>query len=339
MQDGVLVRYLMTLIDVMRVDYKVEAAALWLEAGLTPFDQTGTTDRVSTDYADKLWLAAAKLADDSLGLRVGATVRYTSYASLGHLLVTCETVGDTLRVIAENAHYVGAGHFSISEQGQELHLEYHLEARHPVRQQRAVASLLPFSTLAKSMVGGILPNRLTLQMAKPENHELYNRYFDIPISYGMGANSVVWDKAVLDQRMPDANAALNELLLRHVKNELNEQHTMSAKVEKIILGILDAEETEAFASLNLNYCAELLEMSRRSLQRALMLEDRKFRDLLNGIRVAKAEHLLLNTALPVAKISEKLGYSEAAAFVRAFRTRKEISPSRYRADCQNNADR
>ncbi len=337
MQDGVLVRYLMTIVEVMRADYQVDETELWSEAGLAPLDTSSAIDRVSTEYADTFWLAASRLADEFLGLRVGAAVRYTSYASLGHLLVTCETVGDTLRVITENAHYVGAGHFDLIERENEFHLEYKLDSKHPVLKQRAVASLLPFSVLGKSMAGGALPSRVWLQIEEPTNSSLYIELFGVPISFGEPSNGVAWDKKVLGQRMPDANSALNELLLQHVKMELNQHLTVSAKVTTIIQELIEVTDTDVPAALNLDYCAEIMGTSRRSLQRALEAEGVKFRSLLSDVRRQRAEYMLQNTALTVAEISEKLGYSEAAAFVRAFRTWKQISPSKYRANCQISA--
>ncbi len=335
MQDGVLVRYLMTILEVMRTDYNIAASELWSAAGVVPLVTTGATDRVNTAYADKLWVAASQLSDGALGLKVGAAIRYTSYASLGHLLVTCDTVGDTLYAITENAHYVGAGHFSLHEHENELQLEYRLDAKHPIADQRAVASLLPFSTLAKSVAGGVLPSRVWLQMCKPTNYALYEDYFGVPVFFGMEANGVAWDRKLLHLPMPDANSALNELLLQHVKKELSQQDTMAAKVTSIINDILDTGDVGALCSLNLTYCATLIDVPRRSLQRALALEGLKFRDLLAEARQNKAIFLLKETADTVAEIAEKLGYSEAAAFVRAFRVWQKISPSKYRANCHN----
>ncbi|MEX0298683.1 MAG: AraC family transcriptional regulator ligand-binding domain-containing protein [Kordiimonas sp.] len=334
MQDGVLVRYLMTIVEVMQTDYHVDDTALWAEAGLTPLSGNSATDRVSTDYADKFWLAASKLADEFLGLRVGAAVRYTSYASLGHLLVTCETVGDTLRIITENAHYVGAGYFDLIEREDEYHLEYKLDVKHPVLQQRAVASLLPFSVLGKSTAGGALPSRVWLQLEEPANSSLFTELFGVPVSYGEPTNGVAWDKQVLQQRMPDANSALNELLLQHVKMELNQQLTVAAKVTTIIQELIEVTDTDGPVTLNLDYCAEIIGTSRRSLQRALEAEGVNFRNLLSDVRRQRAEYMLKNTTFTISEIAEKLGYSESAAFVRAFHAWKQTSPSKYRANCQ-----
>lgn len=333
MSDGVLVRYLITLVDVMEREYSVAPALLYSAAKLEPLPIGSAGDRVSVSYADKLWLAASQLADSELGLKLGAAIRYTSYASLGHLLMTCETVGDAIRTAAENAHYVGAGHFEVSETDNELVLTYRLGPEHPVCEQRAVASIVPYFTLSKTVAKSGAPTRVWLQIEEPSDVPQYKQFFGSTLSFGEPTSGVAWDKALLSTPMRDANPALHGLLLQHLKQELSQTNTILAQVGAVIDDVLSRPSPDS-SLFNLEYCTGVLGIPRRSLQRALTEEGTSYRAMLLSKRMERACTLLREEKDAVSDIAHELGYSEAAAFVRAFRSVKKISPSKYRANCQ-----
>jgi AraC-like DNA-binding protein len=76
--------------------------------------------------------------------------------------------------------------------------------------------------------------------------------------------------------------------------------------------------------------AARLGMSRRSLSRKLEEQGTSFRRLLCDVRCACAVRLLLLESYSVNEISERLGYSEPAAFHRAFRSWFGATPMAYR---------
>jgi len=86
--------------------------------------------------------------------------------------------------------------------------------------------------------------------------------------------------------------------------------------------------------------AAVLSMSRRSFERTLQHEGLGFRALSKDVRHARASALLEDPAVPVSQIAYRLGYSDQAAFTRAFRALAGCSPSQFRqsrheipADC------
>jgi AraC-like DNA-binding protein len=68
-------------------------------------------------------------------------------------------------------------------------------------------------------------------------------------------------------------------------------------------------------------------MSPRTLQRRLGEEGTTFRQVLAGTRLQLAEALLADGDLPVTAVALRLGFSETAAFSRAFRRWTGESPS------------
>jgi AraC-like DNA-binding protein len=77
--------------------------------------------------------------------------------------------------------------------------------------------------------------------------------------------------------------------------------------------------------------ARQLAMAPRTLQRRLSDEATTFQRVVEEVRRDAAERHLGESALSIAEISFALGYSEPAAFHRAFRRWKRTTPQAYRA--------
>lgn len=75
-----------------------------------------------------------------------------------------------------------------------------------------------------------------------------------------------------------------------------------------------------------------LAMSARTLRRKLRVLGTSYSEILQDVRLARAETLLLNSRLTVERISEKLGYTEPGNFRQAFRKWTGSSPRSYRRD-------
>jgi len=76
--------------------------------------------------------------------------------------------------------------------------------------------------------------------------------------------------------------------------------------------------------------AARLGMSRRTLQRRLKEEDVVFKELVDTVRRRMALRYMENPALGLAEIAFLCGFSEPAAFTRAFRRWTGSAPRDYR---------
>jgi len=68
----------------------------------------------------------------------------------------------------------------------------------------------------------------------------------------------------------------------------------------------------------------------RSLQRQLAAEGLSYQELIDATRSDAAERFLAETSLPIAEVGYLLGYAEPAAFHRAFKRWKKVTPQAYR---------
>jgi AraC-like DNA-binding protein len=76
--------------------------------------------------------------------------------------------------------------------------------------------------------------------------------------------------------------------------------------------------------------ASALGLSGRTLARRLRELGAGFRELLDDARFVTARNLLQSSKVPVAEIAARLGYSDTAAFTRAFRRWAGTPPAEWR---------
>ncbi len=78
--------------------------------------------------------------------------------------------------------------------------------------------------------------------------------------------------------------------------------------------------------------ARMLCMGERTLARRLVEEKTSFRTLANAVKIGRAKNYLLHSKKSVEEIAALMGYSDAVAFSRAFRSGTGASPARWRRE-------
>lgn len=149
-----------------------------------------------------------------------------------------------------------------------------------------------------------------------------------PVEYLAETNSFSFEARLLDEALPHRDAALFAKVSSNLKRRVFELHRNASLAERVRWLIMRHLGTEA---ADQTCVAQSLGMSRRSLRRRLAELNTSFAVLLGDCRDDLARTLLKETRLTTAEIADRLGYSEASAFERAFRNRSGISPAQYRA--------
>lgn len=82
------------------------------------------------------------------------------------------------------------------------------------------------------------------------------------------------------------------------------------------------------------HLASMLSLHPRTLNRRLEEQGTSYREIVGNLRYEVAKQFLLDSNMPLIKISTMLGYADASVFTRAFRRWSGITPSAWRE--QNN---
>jgi len=281
--------------------------------------------RVPLAVQDQLWEEYCRQANDPLaGLDIGLGLQVGHLDSAGMLLVSCDTLRDGLEALVEYAPVVGdGGEFSLSEEGDHLLLCYHPEFRVRVaeRVEAVMASLVRLAGWATGEA--FLPETLLFAHEPEVGESVYRERLGMAVAFGAGRNCLRFHRDQGQLPLIQANSALRDHLRQladHTLEALGHQ-SLSGQVSQLV---------RQHPGWDKERVASELHMSGRHLTRLLAEEGLSFK-VLRERELHRLAVGLLRSGDSVASVSEQLGFSEEAAFSRAFRRWEGVSPSRFRS--------
>lgn len=151
----------------------------------------------------------------------------------------------------------------------------------------------------------------------------YERVYGAPVTFNARWNALRIDRSFLTTPVNVQPRFVFGVLSRHADAllaELKAAQTVRAEVERALMPVLHTGEVSA------DMVASGLGLSRQTLYRRLKAEGATFEDVLNGLRRRLAEAYLENDRVSVHEIALLVGYSEPAAFSRAYKRWTGLSP-------------
>lgn len=136
---------------------------------------------------------------------------------------------------------------------------------------------------------------------------------------------VVFPQEMLIYPLPLAD----EITLRTVERRCQEQmkeithrHDFPEWIKMVL--------TNAYNIPMLSECAELLNVSTKTLQRQLRKQNIDFNHIRKEVFLNRATHKLNHSAEPITQIAYELGYSSSSNFSRTFKILQGMTPEEYR---------
>jgi AraC-like DNA-binding protein len=163
---------------------------------------------------------------------------------------------------------------------------------------------------------------------QPESLELYRRVFEQGVlRFSAPFNGFVFDRAYLQMAMPTADRKLHALMQKHAElllAELPKAESVTEKVRALVTAQLSG------GNPSVEHVAEALHVSARTLARKLEHEGTSFKELLDDLRRRMALRYVGGHDLGLSEIAFLLGFSQTAAFHRAFKRWTGQTPLDYR---------
>ena len=185
---------------------------------------------------------------------------------------------------------------------------------------RALAASLPgFANLQ-------FPKAIRFTHAEPSYRAEYDRIFGVPLFFDSHMNALLVDEAFLKMKLPRTNPYLSELLSARAEElikSLQSSKTTRGRVENLLIPILHTGEA------SIDTVAGKLGLSRQTLFRKLKAEGVSFAKVLDELRHNLALHYLNGKKASVNETAYLVGFSEPAAFSRAFKRWTGSSPRMY----------
>lgn len=196
---------------------------------------------------------------------------------------------------------------------------------------RDLAGTFQFINLMQSVLGQLgRPLRVDIPYPKPAEAAFYAEKFGCPVHFDSEVVRFVMPTPLLRTPLPNASATAL-ILYQQQCDEILQQRDYArtgplAQQITYYLGLFQ----HGFP--NINECAAAFGRSERQFRRRLKEEGKQFQQLVDDVKKEKACQLLITSNASVEQVASQLGYTEAAAFIRAFRKWQGITPAQYRKE-------
>ena len=272
--------------------------------------------------------------EPALALHFGEAVRLHDISILG-LVGHCETAEQAreqanrfARLAVDDGNGVGSHSVEFVRDGDNVWLNFtgRLYREHP---------LFTESSLARSVCDGRAfaamhpdkpwpaPKAVCFTHDEPSYRAEYDRIFRMPLHFGSDMNAILFGEEIMSARVAPPNEYVSRLVKQQAETLLKELDNMSstrAHVEKLLLPVLRTGEA------SIEVVAHKLGVSRQTLFRKLRDEGVTFERVLEELRHKMAVNYLKTEKKSVNETAYLLGFSDPAAFSRAFKRWTGSSP-------------
>ena len=311
--------------------------ALFERSGLLPAELADPDSRIALGRHKRLTRAAKDLSGEpALALHFGESALFFERSILGLIIRSSTTMGEAFAQmnrygpLVNDLAVTGAeGRFVIVREGRDIWLEDRRSNPNdfPEITESAVARLV-------SDYERVFPERppfvKTIHMTHPEPsyRAEYDRILKTPLVFDCERNALRIDESWLNAPVPTANRYVFGIFSAHADTllkSLEQSRTMRGTIESKLIPILHTGD------ITMNEIAGKMGLSRPTLYRRLKDEGASFERVLDELRCKMALHYLSAKKASVGEISYLVGFSDQAAFSRAFKRWTGKSPSEYRA--------
>ena len=309
--------------------WNVSADELLAGVQLTPEELSDPAVRVPIDTAKKLAERALALTGEpGLGFYMGLQMRISAHGYVGFAAMTASNLREALELAVRftPTRTTALGLRLVVADGTASLI---VDERYPLDNAREfimVALLVGLWQIGNTLTGRELTGSAEFAFPEPEYFSRFARLAPGEVRFARRANLLLFDAEVLDYPLQLADPAALRLARNQCERELDAlgyEGNLLARAR----ALLNKSES-GFPSLD--ELARQMSVSARTLKRKLAERGTSYSQLLEDQRRDKALLFLRSKELSVDEIADKLGYSDAANFTRAFRRWTGKSPIAFR---------
>ena len=307
----------------------VERALAEVDLSLSPI--THPFRPIPLAHAAALLRNAAREHGPDLPCRIVSRTSSLEVAMLGKVALGTRTPGEALaRIVAALPYYCSHEQVSFERKaGQYVVREFFAHRFDPETKHTLLQYAAAMIDRILSMAGNPPPRFAKIEIPPHPVHKVEHlrRWFGDRVieAESRGITVLIEDRVMERAFSKVARDRLNPRALDSGAS-LRGGETFSDSVKALLNMMVENDE-----ALNMKRVVAAAGMSSRTFQRQLKEEGTSFSDLLADVRRSETLKRLKERNLTIAAIATDLGYSDQAAFTRAFRRWTGVPPSRFRA--------
>ena len=321
------------------VDFAVarggDRAALVALAGVDPALAGGPDARVAFgDFKALMRAAAAVTGDPAFALHFGAESQFHEISIVGMISHAAATMGEAFeqmnryaRLVVEVEGHAAGDRFVIVRRDGESWMED--RTRNPDDFPELIESTLArFIWTTRRFLGDVpMAKAVWLTQAPPPHAAEIARVMGVPVRFGTDRNAIAIHESWLALPLPHANRYVFGIFIERADAllaDMQRNTSLGGRVEAALLAVLHKGPV-AMADV-----AATLGMGKSTLYRRLREEGSSFEGLVEALRHRMALHYLGGQKVSVNETAYLLGFSDPAAFSRAFRRWTGEAPGTWR---------
>lgn len=270
--------------------------------------------------------------DPLFGIKVGSQVSFTSYGTYAMLLMSAPKFEDALKVGAEFQDLsLLFSHMTLHFDKDWVELRYTLpESSGALRSFIADRDLIGTYIFVREFI--VNPKDVLIGAGtarpKPEGRYLneYQQYIDFEIEFDQSYNWFRLPRSILKMPVKHGNQLAHQLYrvqaYELLRKFYSNQEDILSQTKQIIEGY-------GGRFPNLSDVAKVFEISERTFRRKLAAEGTSYQAILDEHKKQRCLGMIASGETSVASLADKLGYSESASFLRAFKRWMGCTPKEY----------
>ena len=283
---------------------------------------------IDVDAALRFVELAADVCDcDTIGMQLGAQAGMTFLGPVWVLMQDAKTLRELLADLQRHVALITTGiTVGLVPTGEGVELSVEIVARADQDDRQAVEFCLCQAVrYLKERLGVPWDSPYVgFRHRAPASTRMHHQYFGPNVFFDCETSGFLVDTPTLDRPLPNAHRAHGLVAAALRQQDPFERELFAQRVEGMVRALMPI----SFPTQE--RVAKEMMLSQRTLQRRLLESGNNFHAIRDKVRAHLAAKYLRQSSLSIGQISDLLGYSQSAAFCRAFTRWYGITPLKYR---------